>query len=116
MINAKAEVHIYSNIRAPGGGECIAIDEGSVDAFKANPDLFAARHFGATVDEYREWIEFDGTPLCGHRTKAGKLCSLRCGRSQMIIRDFLAMHRVYACGVHSEKGINFKGVIREHLD
>src|SRR5258708_39378223 len=36
-----------------------------------------------TVQEYREWIQLDGMPLCGTITKKGSFCNNPVGRIQL---------------------------------
>jgi hypothetical protein len=62
-------------IRTPWVEVEVDITEEQAARWQADPDLCAARYFGLSVEEYREWVvETDGTPLCGARTKSGHLC------------------------------------------
>jgi hypothetical protein len=42
--------------------------------FKADPDLFAARYFRLSREDYLEWIDLDGNALCSERDKSGQPC------------------------------------------
>lgn len=89
-------------ISRPGGGETIYVGQDEIDRYNADPDLFAAKYYGfATSDEYREWIETDGTARCSERTRAGKLCSNpNGGGSQLDAKEWRARHRSRACSTH----------------
>jgi hypothetical protein len=72
-----------------------------VEQYNADPDLFAAKALGfATADEYREWVECNGAPLCGERTKSGKLCRNQIGRIQQSPDNWREHHRSRACASH----------------
>jgi len=84
----------------PGGHNGISLDEEEVAAYDADPDLWAADYFGLTLEQYREWIRTDGTPLCGATTKAGKPCPVPLGPVQQQITPWLALHRNGLCCAH----------------
>ena len=69
-------------------------------AYDADPDLWAAAYFGLTLEQYREWIFTDGTPLCGAITKARKPCPVPLGRVQQDPEPWLALHRNGLCSAH----------------
>jgi hypothetical protein len=88
-----------------GGGENINLTEYEAAVYNADPDAFAAKYFGCiSVEEYREWVASNGTPLCSERTKAGHLCSNRIaarryGREHGL--DFWRQHhRTSPCPTH----------------
>jgi hypothetical protein len=89
----------------PCGGESLYLDLEEAKAYNADPDGFAAKHFGFTsADEYREWIETQGAALCGARTRSGKLCSNFVSRIQLNPGEWKARHRQIACHAHSKSG------------
>jgi hypothetical protein len=78
-------------------------DESEVARYNADPDGFAAKHFGFDdVDDYREWVACDGAPLCSERTKKGRLCrNYACERIHIHTpQDWLRLHRSGPCFVH----------------
>jgi hypothetical protein len=81
------------------GGEEVYITEAQIAEWQADPDLFAARHFGLTVDEYREWIELNGKALCGKLTKSGRPCNAAFG-FQLDVGEWKRRHRREACHAH----------------
>jgi hypothetical protein len=95
------EIGYCAGLCIPGGSTGIPLwNEEEVAAYDADPDLFAADYFGLTLDEYREWIRTDGTPLCGAITKAGKPCPVALGPMQRELGPWLALHRNGLCSAH----------------
>ena len=87
----------------PCGGETLEIGRRELDTYNADPDRYAAKHFGfATADEYREWIETNGTPLCSERTKSGHPCRQMVSRGQLDPAEWKQLHRNVACWMHSK--------------
>src|SRR4051812_26093523 len=87
---------------ANGQGENYWLDEDEVARYNADPDGFAAKHFGFDdVDDYREWVVCNGAPLCSERTKSGKPCARRIGDPlNHPPRDWLTFHRSRPCQKH----------------
>lgn len=91
----------YAIIAVPGGATTIDIDGADVARYNADPDAYAAQHFGLTTAEYDEWIELDGAPLCRCRTASGDFCRRSPGRGQLDAREWKARHRKLTCAFHS---------------
>ena len=90
--------------RRDGFGETVYLEEEDVARYKADPDLFAAQHYGfATVDEYREWVAADNAALCSERTKSGKLCGKSIGKCHGL-DEWRSRHRSAPCSVHAKQG------------
>jgi hypothetical protein len=68
--------------------------------YTADPDSFAAAHFGLSVVDYYEWLDVRGIPLCGHRTKSGALCKVQIGRGFREATEWKQLHRRQYCRVH----------------
>jgi hypothetical protein len=94
-------------IRTPWDTEEVyIITEEQAARWEADPDLCAARYFGLSVEEYREWIKLDGQPLCGKRTKRGRPCGalLKKGDYHFDAREraseWKRRHRKESCHAH----------------
>jgi hypothetical protein len=103
MINGPAGPQYEACVAVPGGSRSLHIDESQIPEYNANPDAFVAKHFGMTVQEYREWVQLDGMPLCGTITKKGSFCRNPVGRIQMKAKEWLAKHRICYCTVHQRR-------------
>jgi hypothetical protein len=71
--------------------------------FLTDPDGTAARVFGVPLNVYRDWIEAAGVPLCGARTRHGRLCRNPCAPPWMMRDDptaWFEAHRVWYCPTH----------------
>jgi hypothetical protein len=85
----------------PWGGEKNFLDREEVERYNADPDAFAARHFGfSSADEYREWIETGGYALCGERARHGRLCRKLIGGGALEPAEWKQHHRSAPCSVH----------------
>jgi hypothetical protein len=90
-----------ANLTTVWGGEDIALTEQQVQVYQRHLDGFVAKHFGLTREEYREWIESDGTALCGGKTKAGKPCGNILTRGfQLDAQKWKARHRSEYCKIY----------------
>jgi hypothetical protein len=88
-------------IAIPAGTETIRFDDvREVDSYNADPDLYAAAMHGLSKIEYLQWVDLDGAPLCGHRTRTGDLCRHVIGRVQLGAQEWLATHRKGRCPAH----------------
>ena len=96
------EVLSVVNVRRPGGGETIYLKPSEVPLFKADPDAFAAKHYGLTVAQYAEWVATEGAPLCGDRTAKGTLCKNLTGGFQLSASEWKALHRELSCHSHAK--------------
>jgi hypothetical protein len=76
-------VRCIVQVHSPGGWHKIVFDMDQMEEFKADPDLFAARYFRLSrEDYYLEWIDLDGNALCGERDKSGQPCGYRVAGSR----------------------------------
>ena len=63
-------------------------------------DQYAADMFGVFKSQYLDWIETDGTPRCGAKTKKGRRCqNIVSGGIQMSMEDWLQEDGGF-CTVH----------------
>jgi hypothetical protein len=91
---------ISISVRWVGGHTTIAISPDELAAYNADPDGFVAGYFGLRPDQYTEYMEVDGAPLCGATTKKGAPCSVMLGPVQMDIGSWLSLHREQYCKSH----------------
>jgi hypothetical protein len=98
-------------IRTPWVVEEVYITDEQAARWQADPDLCAARYFGLSVEEYCEWIKFDGTPLCGRLTKRGCPCGalLKKGDYHFDTRECASewkrRHRKEPCHAHAQPAL-----------
>jgi hypothetical protein len=86
-----------------GRGENTILTDDEISCYNADPDQFAAEHFGfSTVDEYREWVACNNAALCSERAKSGKLCSNSIGMTYRP-EDWRTRHRSAPCFLHAKK-------------
>ena len=98
--NSPAESVWRVNIAVPGGGNTIFLDREEAGRYNADPDAYAASHFGLSKIEYLQWVDLDGAPLCGHRTKGGDLCRNMTGGYQLGAAEWQGLHRKLFCTSH----------------
>ncbi len=101
--NPPAEQIWRTNIAVPGGGNTLYLDSEEAKRYNADPDAFAASHFGLNKIEYLQWVDLDGAPLCGHRTKGGDLCRNMTGGYQLGAPEWKARHRKLFCASHNRE-------------
>lgn len=102
--NPKATKIWIANVSVPGGYNTIFLaDEREAHQYDADPDAFAGWHFGLSKIDYLQWVELDGAPLCGHRTKGGDLCRNTVGRIQLKAKEWKARHRKVFCAHHRKE-------------
>lgn len=68
--------------------------------FNADPDRYAASHFGLPLALYIEWIKLDGTPLCAGQVGTGQDCRNGIGPSKMSPNAWYNSHREAYCKSH----------------
>ncbi len=103
---ANAGIAFVATVRIPGGGETVVVPSNSVVEYVADPQGFAARHFGVSKEQYLLWVEMDGMPQCGATTKNGPRCKNGVsGGSQRSIEEWLRLDGGY-CAVHGGDGAN----------
>lgn len=88
----------------PRGGETIRLHVQEVHPFQQDPDGFAARHFGLSKQEYRDWVFHEGYALCAAQTKAGKPCPNFVTQHGTDPAEWKAAHRSEYCGSHRHLG------------
>lgn len=93
-------VHLHASIRIPGGTEQVDLTEEQAEEYRRDPDGYAGSCYGLTRDEYREWIDLDGTAYCGERTKTGKLCGNVVSKGQLSAHHWRDQHRSVCCTTH----------------
>ncbi|MGM5027701.1 hypothetical protein AB8B02_15885 [Tardiphaga sp. 862_B3_N4_1] len=98
--NSQAKPIWQTNIAVPGGGNFLYLDNEKAERYNADPDAYAADHFGLSKIEYMQWIDLDGAPLCGHRTKKGDLCRNMTGGYQLRAGEWQKRHRRLFCASH----------------
>ena len=106
--NAKAEPVWLVNVIVPPGGETLILTAEEAESYNADPDAFAAEHFGLSKREYLQWLDLEGQPLCGHRTKSGDLCRNVTGGFQLRAAEWKARHRKLFCTAHGGEPSEFR--------
>jgi hypothetical protein len=75
-----------------------------ITEYNADPDLWIAQHLGfSTTEQYFEWLETEGAPLCSERTKSGHLCRNQTGHVKCYPSEWRAKHRNFPCRIHRQK-------------
>lgn len=101
--NKPAEPVWVANVVTVWGGENIFMNREEAHAYEADPDAYAAHHFGLTKVEYYQWLDTQGAPLCRHRTKGGDMCRNLTGGQQLVPRHWKSLHRKLFCKAHAPK-------------
>ena len=104
--NHPAEQVWVVNVAMPCGGNTLHLDREEAEQYNADPDAFAAAHFGLSKIEYLQWLDREGAPLCGERTKSGDLCRNLTGGFQLNAAKWKARHRSFACVAHGGEPAN----------
>ena len=95
-----AGIGFHANISIPGGGRDVILKAADLQEFAADPEKWAAAHFGVSKENYRDWIATDGTPRCSALTKKGKPCQGTFRRGcQMDIAEWMEADGGY-CVIH----------------
>lgn len=97
------KIWIANVITVWGGEDLYLYEDAEVDQYNADPDAYAASHFGLTKIEYYEWLDTDGSPLCSHRTAGGDRCRNKTGGNQLVPTSWKALHRKRVCAAHKRK-------------
>lgn len=101
---AAAPISFIGDIRAPGGNRSLTLAAHELETFCNDPEGFFALKHGVTIDEYRQWVETDGTPRCGAKTSKGKRCgNVVSGGIQMSLERWLEEDGGF-CAVHGGEG------------
>lgn len=69
-----AGITFVANVEIPSGSHTIFLAPEHVDQFITNKNAAAAKHFGVTESDYRDWIDGHGLVQCSATTKAGSRC------------------------------------------
>lgn len=97
---AAAPLAFVGNVPAPGGNASLTLAADELESFCTDPEGFYALKHGVTEDEYRQWVETDGTPRCGATTAKGKRCgNLVSGGIQMPLERWLQEDGGF-CAIH----------------
>jgi len=94
---------VYLVTRRDGCGQNVYLGDDEIARYNADPDGFAANHFGfENVEDYREWVETSNAALCSERTKNGKLCGNSIGMTYKpeVWRE---RHRSGPCFLHAKE-------------
>lgn len=84
----------------PGGGVTlhVAIEPRH---YNSDPDGWAAEYVGlSSKADYYEWLDCNGTPLCGCVTREGQPCKNATGGSQLAASVWKHLHRARMCKAH----------------
>ena len=87
-------------LRSINGSERVTANLAVLEEYNADPDAFAARHFGVTVEDYTTWIEQNGTARCGATTSKGRPCKSGVGAGMLGLKEFLEIDRTRYCKTH----------------
>ncbi len=98
--NPQAEPVWLAYVAVPGGSNKLLLSPDEAALYNADPDGYAAEYFKLSKLEYHQWVELDGAPLCGHRTKSGDLCRNITDGSQLDARVWQKRHRKLFCVAH----------------
>lgn len=101
--NKTSEPIWVANIITVWGGENLFMNGPEAARYEADPDAFAANHFGLTKIEYYQWLDTEGAPLCSHRTARGDNCRSRTGGHQLTPQHWKTLHRKRLCAAHARK-------------
>lgn len=101
--NGPAEPIWTVNIITVWGGENIFLSRAEAKRYSADPDAYAARRLGLTKIEYYQWLDTEGSPLCGHRTASGDVCRNRTGGFHLVPGHWKSLHRKLFCAAHARK-------------
>jgi hypothetical protein len=55
-LNGSVWTETFTCLVTPWGGETVGLNGVELVRYSADPDAFAAEHFGMTKDEYRLWV------------------------------------------------------------
>jgi hypothetical protein len=99
-----AEIVIWP-VGPNGGCGPLSLNLAGLAQYNADPDLFVAKELGfATAEQYREWVESKGVPLCSERTRHGRLCKNGNGHIARSTKEWMKWHRADPCGLHRNAG------------
>lgn len=101
--NKPADPVWVANVITVWGGENLFMSQEEAADYETDRDAYAAKHFGLTKIEYYQWLDTEGSPLCGHRTMRGDTCRNRTGGFQLVPRHWKTLHRKRFCKAHTPK-------------
>ena len=101
-MNQPATAFWAACLACPGGAKTIHLDAVEAAKYNADPDGYAAKHFGLSLADYLEWVRLDGEPYCASPTASGRLCRNLCGPTQSPALQWKELHRHGCCGTHAK--------------
>jgi hypothetical protein len=100
------------HLTAPYGFECqLTLDPSEAEIFNRDPDAYAASVYRLTKDDYRAWVDANGLPMCGCRTRKGTMCPNVVGKYHPHLSpdEWMARNRRHACAAHRGQPIEAAG-------
>lgn len=98
MVNSAVEPLVYVSLcEGASGNTMVMLTLDELAVYNAHPDQFAANHFGMSLAYYREFCDNKGKPLCGARTRKGKLCG---NTVDHLSGNYEELHRNAYCHKH----------------
>ena len=105
-IMSKKGISFVADIPAPAGNMSITLTSKQISKYISDPIQFAADLHGVLKHQYLDWVETDGSPRCGVKTKSGKRCqNYVSGGCQYGIDDWLQLDGGF-CAVHGGESSN----------
>ncbi|TBG20624.1 hypothetical protein U8P76_10730 [Rhizobium johnstonii] len=103
-----AGIRFLVSARVPGGGRDLNLSANEVELYLKDPNGTVAARFGASTNEYLEWVASDGDVQCAATTTSGHRCkNFISGGGQMEMDDWKKAHGGY-CAVHGGEGAPHK--------
>ena len=85
-----AGIDLVAQVDAPWGGETVDLDIEDVEPFIADRAAWYAKGFGATREQYEDWVANQGAAQCGAKTSKGSRCkNWVSGRINLPFADWL---------------------------
>jgi hypothetical protein len=100
-MSIEAPFSAYFEVATVAGGESVRVNSlRQIAEHGADPEAFAATHFGMTVEQYRLWLRLEGALRCTGHTARGRPCR-NTFASHLPARDWLAACPTARCHLHS---------------
>ena len=96
------KIYTYGNVETVWGGEDIWLNTpAEIRSFRKSPGGFYAKMHGATVEQYRTWLETCDSPRCAGFNRAGKRCrNFISGGIQRSLGEWVRLDRIEYCVFH----------------